>query len=205
MDPATLTLLYTGAQSLNTLFSFAGGRRQSKNYLQQLHTDRLLTQLNTKANTNNVLDEIASITANNISAVSNANYDAFDSGSFKAIQERVETAGQKEIDNIELSNQIALSSIDTSLKNLKFNMRMNELKLLTDIGTTVFSTNQYMKDQRVLEQSRKQQLKELTNIRNETIKQTERMNRYYKAQRMKTQMRYQMGTLNFGVNERRTR
>ena len=85
IPPAVLAGIFQGS---NILFSFIGNRKQNKQYLQQLQTDRLLTQRNTKANTNLVLDEIEEATANNISAVSNANYDAFDSGSYKAIQKR---------------------------------------------------------------------------------------------------------------------
>jgi len=202
IPPAVLAGIFQGS---NILFGFIGNRKQNKQYLQQLQTDRLLTQRNTKANTNLVLDQIEEATANNISAVSNANYDAFDSGSYKAIQKRLDDAGDKQLDNIELSNQLALNDIDNSLKNLADNMRMNELKLITDLGTTVFSTNKYMKDQRVLENYRKKQLEELAKIKADTKKNTSLMTSYYKTETNKANMRYRMGTLNFSVGRTRTR
>jgi len=202
IPPAVLAGIFQGS---NMLFGFIGNRKQNKQYLQQLQTDRLLTQRNTKANTNSVLDQIEEATANNISAVSNANYDAFDSGSYKAIQKRLDDAGDKQLDNIELSNQLALNDIDNSLKNLADNMRMNELKLITDLGTTVFSTNKYMKDQRVLENYRTKQLEELAKIKAATKKNTSLMTSYYKTETNKANMRYRMGTLNFSVGRTRTR
>ena len=202
IPPAVLAGIFQGS---NILFGFIGNRKQNKQYLQQLQTDRLLTQRNTKANTNLVLDQIEEATANNISAVSNANYDAFDSGSYKAIQKRLDDAGDKQLDNIELSNQLALNDIDNSLKNLADNMRMNELKLITDLGTTVFSTNKYMKDQRVLENYRTKQLEELAKIKADTKKNTSLMTSYYKTETNKANMRYRMGTLNFSVGRTRTR
>jgi len=202
IPPAVIAGIFQGS---NILFSFIGKRKQNKQYLHQLQTDRLLTQRNTKANTNLVLDEIEAATANNISAVSNANYDAFDSGSYRAIQKRLDDAGDKQLDNIELSNQLALNDIDNSLKNLADNMRMNELKLITDLGTTVYSTNTYMKDQRVLENSRAKQLDELAKIKAATRKNTTLMTNLYKSEMNRSRLRYQMGTLNFGVGANRVR
>lgn len=202
---------YAGLQAVNTISNFAMGRKQNKQYLQKLHQDRLLTKLTTISNTNTILDQMAEEEANNITINSNAGFDGFDSGSFKAIHKRTETAGRKDISNVEMSNAIALEGINGSIKNLNFNMRMNELMLATDLGSLAYSTNNYMKDQTVLEGAKNTQLKELEKLNAETKKATTRMKDYYQssirknASIRKNELRYQMGTLNFGVNQRRVK
>jgi hypothetical protein len=141
-------LVAGAAMSVGSSFlGFSMGRREDKTHLQKLHQDKLLTRYNTVSNTNTILDTLKSAQSDNITVAGTANYHAFDSASFKAIQKRMTTLAEKDITNLELTNQIAISGINTSISNLNFNMRMKEFKLFMDIGSTVASTNYYMKDQ----------------------------------------------------------
>ena len=49
--------------------------------------------------------------------------------------------------------------INSSLKNLNSQMRLNEIQLIADIGLTAGSYNMYLKDQRYLEMQRKIEIK----------------------------------------------
>ena len=168
------------AQGANTLFGFAMGRRQDKAYLQKLHQDKLLTRLNTVSNTNIILDNLKSLQADNQTIAGTANYHAFDSASFKAIQKRMTSLAEKDIKNLEMTNAIAISGIDTSLKNLNFNMRLSEFKLIADLGTLGYSENNYVKDQAIEEAVRKAEIKKLNKIYAETKRQGRIMSNYYK-------------------------
>jgi hypothetical protein len=171
--------IYAGVKGLETLFGFSMGRRQDKSYLQKLHQDRLLTRLNTVSNTNTILDTLKSAQSDNITIAGTANYHAFDSASFKAIQKRMTTLAEKDITNLEMTNQIAISGINTSIKNLNFNMRLSEFKLIADLGTLAYSANYYVKDQTVEKAVRKAEIKKLNKIYSETKRQGRLMSDFY--------------------------
>lgn len=166
------------AQGANTLFGFAMGRRQDKAYLQKLHQDKLLTRYNTVSNTNVILDNLASLQADNITMAGTANYNTFDSASFKAIEKRMTALADKDIKNLEMNNQIAISGINTSISNLNFNMRMKEFKLIADLGTIAASSNYYMKDKSVEIATRNAEITKLNKI-NAEIKRQGRITRGY--------------------------
>jgi len=172
--------IYAGFKGLDTLFGFTMGRRQDKSYLQKLRQDKLLTQLNTVSNTNVILDNLKSLQADNETIAGTANYHAFDSASFKAIQKRMTSLADKDIKNLEMTNAISISGIDTSLKNLKFNMRLSEFELIADLGTLGYSANHYVKDQAIEKAVRKAELKKLNKIYAETKRQGKIMSNYYK-------------------------
>ena len=166
------------AQGANTLFGFAMGRRQDKAYLQKLHQDKLLTRYNTVSNTNVILDNLASLQADNITMAGTANYNTFDSASFKAIEKRMTALADKDIKNLEMNNQIAISGINTSISNLNFNMRMKEFKLIADLGTIAASSNYYMQDKSVEIATRNAEIAKLNKI-NAEIKRQGRITRGY--------------------------
>ena len=177
INPAIILGMAKGA---NTLFGFAMGRRQDKSYLQKLHQDKLLTRYNTISNTNLVLDNLASLQADNITLAGTANYNTFDSASFKAIEKRMTALADKDIKNLEMNNAIAISGINTSIKNLKFNMKMKEFKLVAELGTIAASTNYYMQDQSLEIATRKAELEKLNKINSEIKRQGKIMSNYYK-------------------------
>ena len=164
----------------SSLFGFSMGRREDKTHLQKLHQDKLLTRYNTVSNTNIILDTLKSAQSDNITVAGTANYHAFDSASFRAIQKRMTTLAEKDITNLELTNQIAISGINTSISNLNFNMRMKEFKLFMDIGSTVASTNYYMKDQATEVATRQAEIVKQNRIKAEVARQGRIMSNYYK-------------------------
>jgi hypothetical protein len=170
--------IYAGLQGANTLFGFVQGRRQDKAYLQKLHQDKLLTRYNTVSNTNVILDNLASLQADNITMAGTANYNTFDSASFKAIEKRMTALADKDIKNLEMNNQIAISGINTSISNLNFNMRMKEFKLIADLGTIAASSNYYMQDKSVEIATRNAEIAKLNKI-NAEIKRQGRITRGY--------------------------
>jgi len=173
-------LIASAAMSVgSSLFGFSMGRREDKTHLQKLYQDKLLTRYNTVSNTNTILDTLKSAQSDNITVAGTANYHAFDSASFKAIQKRMTTLADKDITNLELTNQIAISGINTSISNLNFNMRMKEFKLLMDVGSTVASTNYYMKDQATEAATRQAEIVKLNKINAEIIRQGKLMSNYY--------------------------
>ena len=174
--------IYAGLQGVDTLFGFTMGRREDKTYLQKLHQNKLLTRYNTVSNTNTVLDALKSAQSDNITVAGTANYHAFDSASFKAIQKRMTTLAEKDITNLEMTNQIAISGIDTSIKNLNFNMRLKEFKLIADLGTIGYSANYYMNDQATEKAIRKAEIKKLNKIYEKTKRQTSLMSTFYNRQ-----------------------
>ena len=167
------------AQGANTLFGFAMGRRQDKAYLQKLHQDKLLTRYNTVSNTNVILDNLASLQADNITMAGTANYNTFDSASFKAIEKRMTTLADKYIKNLEINNQIEISGINTSISNLNFNMRMKEFKLIADLGTIAASSNYYMQDKSVEIATRNAEIAKLNKINAEIKRQGRITSAYY--------------------------
>ena len=167
------------AQGANTLFGFAMGRRQDKAYLQKLHQDKLLTRYNTVSNTNIILDNLASLQADNITMAGTANYNTFDSASFKAIEKRMTALADKDIKNLEMNNQIAISGINTSISNLNFNMRMKEFKLIADLGTIAASSNYYMQDKSVEIATRNAEIAKLNKINAEIKRQGRITSAYY--------------------------
>jgi len=173
-------LVASAAMSVGSSFmGFSMGRREDKTHLQKLHQDKLLTRYNTVSNTNTILDTLKSAQSDNITVAGTANYHAFDSASFKAIQKRMTTLADKDIKNLELTNEIAISGINTSISNLNFNMRMKEFKLLMDVGSTVASTNYYMKDQATEAATRQAEIVKLNKINAEIIRQGKLMSNYY--------------------------
>ena len=174
-------LVASAAMSVGSSFmGFSMGRREDKTHLQKLHQDKLLTRYNTVSNTNTILDTLKSAQSDNITVAGTANYHAFDSASFKAIQKRMTTLADKDIKNLELTNEIAISGINTSISNLNFNMRMKEFKLLMDVGSTVASTNYYMKDQATEAATRQAEIVKLNKINAEIIRQGKLMSNYYR-------------------------
>ena len=167
------------AQGANTLFGFAMGRRQDKAYLQKLHQDKLLTRYNTVSNTNVILDNLTSLQADNITMAGTANYNTFDSASFKAIEKRMTALADKDIKNLEMNNQIAISGINTSISNLNFNMRMKEFKLIADLGTIAASSNYYMQDKSVEIATRNAEIAKLNKINAEIKRQGRITSAYY--------------------------
>jgi hypothetical protein len=170
--------IYAGVKGLETLFGFSMGRRQDKSYLQKLHQDKLLTRYNTVSNTNVILDNLASLQADNITMAGTANYNTFDSASFRAIEKRMTSLADKDIKNLEINNQIAISGINTSISNLNFNMRMKEFQLVADLGTLAVSSHYYMKDQTTEIATRNAELEKLNKI-NAEIKRQGRITRGY--------------------------
>mgnify|MGYP003624586820 CR=1 FL=1 len=130
MDPATLLFL---ANSGKAIFGFINTRNANKQYLQELHTKRLVTILQAKKDINDRLDSSIEIQANNETYASAGGYDPFDSGSFKAIANQVRTKAKKDITSLELGMQIQTESIDRSLSNLNKQMRLNEIGLVANI------------------------------------------------------------------------
>jgi hypothetical protein len=174
-------LVAGAAMSVGSSFlGFSMGRREDKTHLQKLHQDKLLTRYNTVSNTNTILDTLKSAQSDNITVAGTANYHAFDSASFKAIQKRMTTLAEKDITNLELTNQIAISGINTSISNLNFNMRMKEFKLFMDIGSTVASTNYYMKDQATEVAAKQAEIVRQNKIKAEVARQGRIMSNYYK-------------------------
>jgi hypothetical protein len=173
-------LVASAAMSVGSSFmGFSMGRREDKTHLQKLHQDKLLTRYNTVSNTNIILDTLKSAQSDNITVAGTANYHAFDSASFKAIQKRMTTLADKDIKNLELTNQIAISGINTSISNLNFNMRMKEFKLFMDVGSTVASTNYYMKDQATEVATRQAEIVKQNRIKAEVARQGRIMSGYY--------------------------
>jgi len=170
--------IYAGVKGLDTLFGFTMGRRQDKSYLQKLRQDKLLTRYNTVSNTNVILDNLASLQADNITMAGTANYNTFDSASFRAIEKRMTSLADKDIKNLEINNQITISGINTSISNLKFNMRMKEFQLVADLGTLAVSSHYYMKDQTTEIATRNAELEKLNKI-NAEIKKQGRITRGY--------------------------
>jgi len=173
-------LVAGAAMSVGSSFlGFSMGRREDKTHLQKLHQDKLLTRYNTVSNTNTVLDALKSAQSDNITVAGTANYHAFDSASFKAIQKRMTTLAEKDITNLELTNQIAISGINTSISNLNFNMKMKEFKFFMDIGSTVASTNYYMKDQTIEVAAKQAEILKQSKIKAEIERQGRIMSGYY--------------------------
>jgi|TARA_R110001592_G_scaffold328368_1_gene609923 hypothetical protein len=163
MDPATLLFL---ANSGKAIFGFINTRNSNKQYLQELHTKRLVTILQAKKDINDRLDSSIEIQANNETYASAGGYDPFDSGSFKAIANQVRTKAKKDITSLELGMQIQTESIDRSLSNLNKQMRLNEIGLVANLGTTYASHNMYLRDQRYIETQRKLQQHKATLAQN---------------------------------------
>ena len=98
-----------------------------------------------------------------------------DSASFEAIQDRVNTQRDKDISMNKISTNMAVTDINNSLKNLKDQMLMSELNLVTDLGSIYYSHKNYTKNKQIEDAYRKQQLeilkeqsKQLTDIKKST-------------------------------------
>jgi len=165
MDPVTI---YFGAQMLKSGLTFISNRKANKQYLQQLHTNKLVNR-NQALIDINLREEDRLITqANNEVWASAAGYDPFDSGSFKAIATNVNTKADEDVARINLGMKIKDDEINSSLKNLNSQMRLNEIQLIADIGLTAGSYNMYLKDQRYLEMQRKIEIKKAQLAQNKT-------------------------------------
>ena len=163
MDPATLLFL---ASSGKSIFNFISARNQNKQYLQELHTKRLITQLQAKSDINDRLEQSSEIQANNETYASAGGYDPFDSGSFKAIATQVKTKAKEDIESLELGMKIHTESIDRSLSNLNKQMRLNEFGLVADLGLGYTQHNMYLRDRRYVEIQRKLELHKATLAKN---------------------------------------
>ena len=94
MDPATWLLV---SQATQTVLNFPFVRKQQKQTLQKLHTNRLIAELNGVSTANQINDIADETLANNITVASSSGYSPLDSGSFEAIQERVNTSRDKDL------------------------------------------------------------------------------------------------------------
>ena len=165
MDPVTI---YFGAQMLKSGLTFISNRKANKQYLQQLHTNKLVNR-NQALIDINLREEDRLITqANNEVWASAAGYDPFDSGSFKAIATNVNTKADEDVARINLGMKIKDDEINSSLKNLNSQMRLNEIGLVANLGTSYAQHNMYLRDQRYIETQRKLELHKATLAKNKT-------------------------------------
>jgi len=155
IDPITAMLLMQTGQ---TVLNFPFVRRQQ---LQKLHTNRLLAKLNGESTANQINDISEETLANNYTIASTGGYAPMDSASFRAIQERVETQRDKDINMNKISTNMAVNEINNSLKNLKDQMLMSEINLVTDLGSIYYSHKNYTKNKDTEKAYRNKQLKEL--------------------------------------------
>lgn len=158
MDPATWLLL---SQATQTVLNFPFVRKQQKQTLQKLHTNRLIAELNGVSTANQINDIADETLANNITVASSSGYSPLDSGSFEAIQERVNTTRNKDLSMNKISTEMALTDINNSLSNLKDQMLMSEINLVTDLGSIYYSHKNYTKNKSIEEAYRAKQIKEL--------------------------------------------
>tara|TARA_R100001510_G_C7656264_1_gene216089 strand:- start:4654 stop:5253 length:600 start_codon:yes stop_codon:yes gene_type:complete len=156
MDPITMMLI---AQGIQTTSNFIFSRKAQKQTLQKLHTNRLVAKLNGEATANQINDIADETLANNITIASTGGYAPMDSASFNAIQERVETTRDKDISMNKISTNMAVNDINNSLKNLKDQMLMSEINLVTDMGSIYYSHKNYTKNKGLEEAYRAKQLK----------------------------------------------
>tara|TARA_B100000214_G_scaffold354840_1_gene312045 strand:- start:220 stop:855 length:636 start_codon:yes stop_codon:yes gene_type:complete len=150
---------YFVLQGLKSFATFISNRRANKVYLQKLHTDKLLNQNQALTDINDREESRLITQANNEVWASSAGYDPFDSGSFKAIADNVDQKADEDIERINLGMKITDDSINASLKNLNFQMRLNEVMLATDLAGAGMGYNNYLKDQRYLDMQRKIEIK----------------------------------------------
>ena len=155
MDPITAMLIMQTAQ---TVINFPFARKQQKQTLQKLHTNRLIAQLNGESTANQINDIAEETLANNLTVASTGGYAPMDSASFEAIQDRVNTQRDKDISMNKISTNMAVTDINNSLKNLKDQMLMSELNLVTDLGSIYYSHKNYTKNKDIEKAYRKQQL-----------------------------------------------
>ena len=158
MDPATWLLL---SQATQTVLNFPFVRKQQKQTLQKLHTSRLIAELNGVSTANQINDIADETLANNITVASSSGYSPLDSGSFEAIQERVNTSRNKDLSMNKISTEMALTDINNSLSNLKDQMLMSEINLVTDLGSIYYSHKNYTKNKSIEDAYRAKQIKEL--------------------------------------------
>ena len=158
MEPITMMLI---AQGIQTTSNFILSRRAQKQTLQKLNTNKLVAQLNGEVTANQINDIADETLANNITIASTGGYAPMDSASFQAIQERVETTRDKDISMNKISTKMAVDDINNSLKNLKDQMLMSEINLVTDIGSIYYSHKNYTKNKGIEEAYRAKQLKQL--------------------------------------------
>ena len=158
MDPITAMLMMQTAQ---TVINFPFVRRQQKQTLQKLHTNRLIAQLNGESTANQINDIAEETLANNLTVASTGGYAPMDSASFEAIQDRVNTQRDKDISMNKISTNMAVTDINNSLKNLKDQMLMSEINLVTDLGSIYYSHKNYTKNKSIEKAYRAKQIKEL--------------------------------------------
>ena len=158
MEPITMMLI---AQGIQTTSNFILSRRAQKQTLQKLNTNKLVAQLNGEVTANQINDIADETLANNLTIASTGGYAPMDSASFEAIQERVETTRNKDISMNKISTNMAVNDINNSLKNLKDQMLMSEINLVTDIGSIYYSHKNYTKNKGIEEAYRAKQLKQL--------------------------------------------
>ena len=155
IDPITGMLIMQGFQ---TTTNFIFTRKSQKQTLQKLNTNKLLAQLNGETTANQINDIADETLANNLTIASTGGYAPMDSASFEAIQERVETTRDKDISMNKISTNMAINDINNSLKNLKDQMLMSELNLITDLGSIYYSHKNYTKNKDIEKAYRNQQL-----------------------------------------------
>ena len=131
MDPITAMLLMQTGQ---TVLNFPFVRRQQKQTLQKLHTNRLIAKLNGESTANQINDIAEETLANNITIASTGGYAPMDSGSFEAIQDRVNTQRDKDLSMNKISTNMAVNDINNSLKNLGIRNLLASLYFLSFIN-----------------------------------------------------------------------
>tara|TARA_R110002020_G_scaffold458032_1_gene675217 strand:- start:6923 stop:7537 length:615 start_codon:yes stop_codon:yes gene_type:complete len=156
IDPFTVALVLNLSK---TFINFGLTRNQNKQTLQALNQQRLLAKLQ-GVQTSNRINEIATETlANNYTVASTSGYSPLESASFKAIQQRVSNRRDSDISNAKLSTNMAINSINTSLKNLNTSMQMNELGLVMDSGSLWFSHSNHVRNKNLEKAYRAKQIK----------------------------------------------
>ena len=169
MDPATAMMIISLTR---TGLGFISNRGANKQALQELNTNRLLAQLKGLSVTNDINDIADETKANNYTSASTMGYSPLESASFRAIQSRVDSKRDEDIFNTKISTDIAVGSINQSLSNLNKNMIMNEIGLVIDVGSQVYSHSNFMENK---ELEKAYRIKE-ANYRKEVLKNMQTQN-----------------------------
>ena len=138
-----------GASLLSKGFNFIGQRQQDTQTLQQLNQDRLLAEWKGLTIGNEINDIADQTLANNDSINSSSGYAYMDSNSYKAIQKSVNSKRKKDLLNTKISTDIAILSINNSLKNLNQSMIFSEMGLVMDVGTIGLQHSNFMKNKSI--------------------------------------------------------
>lgn len=176
IDPYTAALIFKGTQSFLGLH---GKNKVAKQQLQEINQNKLLAQLTAVSNTNDIMSGTTEILRNNETMASTSGYYANDSASFRAIQARVSETEARDLVNVNLQKEIAISSMNASLKNVKSQMTMDRINLGIELGSMYYSHTNHMKDKEIENVYRKNEEKYRTSVlkqREEQIKELKTQN-----------------------------